>query len=149
MVANIIAPTYVITLLTKAKYKVATTIAGLLALVSFPWVLVQDSSSKGLNMFVLIYSAFLGPVIAILLVEYFILRKQKVNTQDLYQEDGPYAGYNPAAFLAMIIGAAAAFVEVELAWIVGLVVAGIAYFLLTKFAFKKSSFKKGTIFDKE
>lgn len=149
MVANIIAPTYVITLLTKIKYKWAAIITGLLASVSFPWLLVQDSSSKGLNIFVLIYSAFLGPLIAILLVEYYIFRKQKVNVDDLYNEDGPFAGYNPAALIAMLIGAAAAFVKVDLAWIIGAVVAAISYILITKFAFKDSSFKKGTIFEKE
>ncbi|MHB8072272.1 NCS1 family transporter [Desulfosporosinus fructosivorans] len=147
MVANIIPPTYVITLLTKIKYKPAVTITGLLALCSFPWVLVQDSSAKGLGMFILIYSAFLGPIVSILLIEYYILRKQKVNVADLYKEDGPFAGYNPAALLALLIGAGAAFTKVELAWIIGVVVGGIAYLLLTKYAFKDSKFKKGTIFE--
>ncbi|TGE39124.1 allantoin permease [Desulfosporosinus fructosivorans] len=147
MVANIIPPTYVITLLTKIKYKPAVTITGLLALCSFPWVLVQDSSAKGLGMFILIYSAFLGPIVSILLIEYYILRKQKVNIADLYKEDGPFAGYNPAALLALLIGAGAAFTKVELAWIIGVVVGGIAYLLLTKYAFKDSKFKKGTIFE--
>ncbi|SDG96524.1 NCS1 family transporter [Desulfosporosinus hippei] len=147
MVANIIPPTYVITLITKLKYKVAVTITGLLALGSFPWVLVQDSSAKGLGMFILIYSAFLGPIVSILLIDYYIFRKQKVDIVDLYKENGPYSGYNPAAVLAMLIGAAAAFTKVELAWIIGLVVAGISYYLLTKFAFKDSKFKKGTIFE--
>ncbi|WP_342443889.1 NCS1 family transporter [Geobacillus sp. FSL W8-0032] len=149
MVANIVPPTYVIQLLTKLKYKPAVAITGLLALCSFPWVLVQDSSSKGLGIFILIYSAFLGPIVSILLVEYYILRRQKVNVSDLYKEDGPFAGYNPAAILAMFIGAGAAFIEVDLAWIIGFVVAGIAYFLLMKFAFKDSKFKKGTIFEVE
>ncbi|QFF99198.1 allantoin permease [Psychrobacillus glaciei] len=147
MVANIIPPTYVITLLTKLKYKAAVTITGLLALCSFPWLLVQDSSAKGLGMFILIYSAFLGPIVSILLIEYYILRKQKVNIADLYNNDGPFAGYNPCAMIAMIIGAAAAFTIVELAWIIGFIVAGIAYILLMKFAFKDSKFKKGTIFE--
>lgn len=147
MVANVVPPAYVITLLTKLKYKVSAIIAGLLALCAFPWLLVQESSATGLNMFVLIYSAFLGPVIAILLVEYYIIRKQKVDIQDLYNEEGPFKGFNPAALLAMFIGAAAAFIEVDLAWIIGLVVAGISYYLLTKYAFKCSSFKKGTIFE--
>ncbi|EHQ91202.1 NCS1 family transporter [Desulfosporosinus youngiae] len=147
MVANIIPPTYVITLLTKLKYKVAVTITGLLALGSFPWVLVQDSSAKGLGMFILIYSAFLGPIVSILLIEYYIIRKQKVNIADLYDENGPFAGYNPAAVLAMLIGAGAAFMKVELAWVIGVVVAGIAYILLMKYAFKDSKFKKGTIFE--
>ncbi|TCP21673.1 NCS1 family nucleobase:cation symporter-1 [Scopulibacillus darangshiensis] len=149
MVANIIPPTYVITLLTKMKYKAAVTVTGLLALCAFPWMLVQESSAKGLNMFILIYSAFLGPIISILLVEYYILRKQKVNVADLYRKDGQFAGFNPCAILAMLIGAGAAFIKVDLAWISGFVVAGIAYFLLMKFAFKDSKFKKGTIFEKQ
>jgi NCS1 family nucleobase:cation symporter-1 len=147
MVANIIPPTYVITLLTKANYKVAVTITGLLAFCSFPWVLVQDSSAAGLGLFILIYSAFLGPIVSILLVDYYILRKQRVNVEELYQEEGPFSGYNPCALLAMLIGAGAAFIEVDLGWIIGVVVAGIAYILLTKFAFKQSKFKKGTIFE--
>lgn len=148
MVANIIPPAYVITLLTKLKYKASVTITGLLALGAFPWLLIQESSATGLNMFILIYSAFLGPVISILLVDYYILRKQKVDMADLYNDDGSFAGYNPAGLIAMFIGAAAAFIEVELAWIIGLVVAGTAYYLLSKYAFKNSSFKKGTIFEK-
>lgn len=148
MVANIIPPAYVITLLTKVNYKVAVTITGLLALGAFPWVLVKDSSSAGLAMFILIYSAFLGPIVAIMLVEYYILRKQRVDVVELYNEEGQFAGFNPCAIIAMLVGAGAAFIEVELAWIVGLVVAGVTYFLLMKYAFKDSPFKKGTIFEK-
>ena len=148
MVANIIPPTYVITLLTKLKYKIAVVITGLLALCSFPWVLVQDSSARGLGMFILIYSAFLGPIVSILLVEYYILRKQKINVDDLYKEDGPFTSYNPCALIAMLVGAGTAFLKVELSWIIGFVVAGIAYLLLTKFAFKDSKFKRNTIFEK-
>ncbi|PLT32677.1 NCS1 family transporter [Bacillus sp. V5-8f] len=148
MVANIIAPAYVITLLTKLKYKPAVVVTGLLALCSFPWVLVQDSSAEGLGIFILIYSAFLGPIVAILLVEYYILRKQKVNVHDLYVKDGPFSGVNPAAVIAMLIGAGTAFIVVQLAWIIGLVLGGISYYLLMKYAFKNSKFKTGTIFEK-
>ncbi|MBM7713104.1 NCS1 family transporter [Siminovitchia sp. FSL H7-0308] len=147
MMANIIPPTYVITLLTKLHYKPAVIITGLLALCSFPWVLVQDSSAKGLGMFILIYSAFLGPIVSILLIEYYILRTQQVHIPDLYKEDGPFAGFNPAAIMALIIGAAAAFIMVELAWVVGAITSGIVYILLMKYAYKQSEFRKGTIFD--
>ncbi|MBP2077008.1 NCS1 family transporter [Oceanobacillus polygoni] len=147
MVANIVSPTYVIQLFTKLDYKIAVIITGLLGMVSFPWLLVQDSSAKGLDMFVLIYSAFLGPLVAILLVEYYLLRKQKVDVEKLYEKGGQFAGSNPAAFTAMLIGAAAAFSFVDLAWIIGFVVAGISYILLSKYAFKGSRFKKDTIFE--
>lgn len=147
MVANIIPPTYVITLITKLKYKVAVTITGILAMFTCPWILVQDSSAKGLGYFILIYSAFLGPIVAILLVEYYILRKQKIDIPELYNHDGEFSGSNPCAIIAMLVGAAAAFVEVELAWIIGFVVGGIAYYLLMQHAYKDSKFKKGTIFE--
>ncbi len=148
MVANIIPPTYVIQLITKIKFKPAVIVTGILALGSFPWVLVKDSSAEGLGLFILVYSAFLGPIVAILLIDYYVFRKQKVNVADLYKENGPFSGINQAAVIAMLIGAGAAFIKVQLAWIVGLVVAGIAYYLITKYAFKDSKFKKGTIFEK-
>ncbi|WP_434749207.1 NCS1 family transporter [Paenibacillus amylolyticus] len=147
MVANIVPPAYVISLVTKLKYKASVIITGLLALCSFPWVLVQDSSAQGLNTFILIYSAFLGPIVAIMLVEYYILRKQKVNTAELYLENGSFKGYNSSALLAMLIGAGAAFLLVDIGWIIGFITAGLAYLLLSKFAFKGSSFKKGTIYE--
>ncbi|MBB6021616.1 NCS1 family nucleobase:cation symporter-1 [Paenibacillus sp. JGP012] len=147
MVANIVPPAYVISLVTKLKYKAAVIITGLLALCSFPWVLVQDSSAQGLNTFILIYSAFLGPIVAIMLVEYYILRKQKVDTAELYMDNGIFKGYNPSALLAMVIGAGAAFLLVDIGWIIGFISAGTAYLLLSKFAFKGSSFKKGTIYE--
>ncbi len=149
MVANIIPPTYVITLITKLKYKPAVTISGLLALGACPWVLVQDSSAEGLGLFILIYSAFLGPIVSILLLDFYVLREQKVNIADLYKEDGPFAGYNPCAIIAMLIGAGAAFMKVELAWIIGFVVAGICYYLLMKYTNQDSAFKKGTIFEEK
>lgn len=149
MVANIIPPAYVISLLTKVKYKSAVTITGLLAIASFPWILVQDSSAKGLGLFILIYSAFLGPIVAILLVEYYLLRRQQVDINELYNKNGQFAGFNKAAILAMFIGSAAAFCEVSLSWLIGFFVGGLSYILLTKYAFKQSPFRKGTIFEKK
>lgn len=149
MVANIIPPAYVISLLTKAKYKSAVTITGLLAIASFPWILVQDSSAKGLGLFILIYSAFLGPIVAILLVEYYLLRRQQVDINELYNKNGQFAGFNKAAILAMFIGSAAAFCEVSLSWLIGFFVGGLSYILLTKYAFKQSPFRRGTIFEKK
>lgn len=149
MVANIVPPAYVITLITKMKYKPAVALTGLLAIASCPWVLVDENSAKGLQIFILTYSAFLGPIVAILLLEYYVLRKQKINLPELYNTEGQFAGFNKAAIIAMLIGAGAAFIEVNLAWIIGFVVGGIAYLILTKYSFLDSSFRKGTIFDEE
>ena len=148
MVANIVTPAYVIQLFTKLNYKASVVITGLLAMGSFPWLLVQDDNAKGLDTFIHVYSAFLGPLIAILLVDFYIMRKQRIDIKELYKADGNFDGVNYAALLALGIGTAAAFVFVNLAWLIGLIVAGIAYPLITKTMFKGSAFKKGTIFDK-
>ncbi len=132
MVANIVPPTYVTVLLTKVNYRVAVAITGVLAICSCPWILVQDSSAMGLTYFILIYSAFLGPIAAILLVEYYVLRKQKVDISSLYTPTGALLGYNKAAIFAMCLGAIAAFLEVKLAWVLGFVVGGMAYYFLMK-----------------
>lgn len=149
MVANIVTPTYVIQLFTKLNYKVAVTITGLLAMVSFPWLLVQDDNAKGLDTFVLIYSAFLGPMVAILIVEYYLLRKQKIDIDELYKKDGDFSGTNYAAIVSMFAAAILAFFFVDLAWIIGFVAAGIIYPIISKNAFKGSKFKKGTIYEEK
>lgn len=149
MVANIVTPAYVIQLFTKLNYKISVTITGLLAMGSFPWLLVQDDNAKGLDTFVHVYSAFLGPLIAILLVDFYFMRKKRIDIKELYKEDGDFNGVNYAALLALGIGTAAAFAFVQLAWLIGLIVAGVTYPIITKVMFKGSKFKKGTIFEKE
>lgn len=141
MVANIVPPTYVTILLTKVRYRVAVIITGVLAICSCPWILVQDSSAMGLRYFILIYSAFLGPIVAILLLEYYVLRKQEVNVPALYAPNETMIGYNKAAIVAMFLGAAAAFLEVELAWCLGFAVGGIAYYCLMKYSSIGAAFR--------
>jgi len=147
MVANIVPPTYVITLLTKLEYKFAVVISGLLAIGSFPWLLVQEKSAEGLQLFILIYSAFLGPIVAILLLEYYVLRKQKIDINELYNPNGQFKGFNKAAIIAILVGAGFAFIEVHLSWIIGFIVGGIVYFILMKYFFSNSPFRIGTIFE--
>jgi len=147
MVANIVAPTYVITLLTNLKYKSAAIVTGVLACATFPWLLVKDQSASNLNIFVLVYCAFLGPIAAIMLIEYYVLRRQKIDVKDLYAKDGPFDGVNWAAIWALVIGAAVAFIELKLAWITGFVAGGIVYWLLMKYTFKNSPFKKQTRYE--
>lgn len=149
MVANIIPPTYVITLLTKIRYKFAVIITGLLAIISCPWFLVQNEDAQAFQLFIQTYSAFLGPIIAIILIEYYILRKQQIDIPELYNITGPFSGVNKAAIIAMLIGAALAFIEIKLAWLIGFTVGGISYFIITKYFFLDSPFRKGTIFDEQ
>ena len=53
------------------------------------------------------YSGLLGPIGGIMIVDYYLIRRQQLDVPDLYQYHGRYAyrgGFNPAAIIALIIG---------------------------------------------
>ena len=129
---NVVPPAYVLMDAFKWSYKKCAVAVGILSCFTFPWKLVQDDSASGLQIFVLTYSAFLGPIFAILLVDFYVLRKQKLDLVELYKEDGNYRGINYAAIIATFVGAAVAFIEVKLSWYSSLIPAGLTYYILMK-----------------
>lgn len=42
-----------------------------------PWILTNDSSAGGLALFTKIYTAFFGPIFAVLITDFFILHRRK------------------------------------------------------------------------
>ncbi|KRK88811.1 NCS1 family transporter [Lentilactobacillus sunkii] len=120
LVANIIPPTYVLNAWLNISERTALVIIAVLAGLSCPWLLVQDSSSIGLTIFIKIYSAFLGPMTAIILNEYYLKRHQKVNVPQLYQDDQLSASLPP--IIALFLGAALALIWVNLSWPIGFAV---------------------------
>ncbi|GLO61467.1 allantoin permease [Vibrio sp. MACH09] len=129
---NVVPPTYILMDVFKMKFRTATILVGLLAFATFPWELVKDESSAGLQMFVQFYSAFLGPIFAIMAVDYYIIRKRELNVASLYDNEGPYKGVNPAAVIALVAGVVVAFTFPTISWYASLLPAGITYYLLMK-----------------
>lgn len=132
MVANIMPPAYVISSLFKVPQGISVALIGLLGILSCPWILVQDSSSAGLDMFIKAYSIFLGPVTAILIIEYYVIRKHFVDLDKLYDSKN-MVPYSPNAPIALFTGAAAAFAFSNVSWLVGFFVGGLVYWLLAKY----------------
>lgn len=132
MVANIMPPAYVISSLFKVPQKISVALIGVLGILCCPWILVQDSSSAGLDIFIKAYSIFLGPVTAILLVEYYVIRNHYVVLDKLYDSKN-MVPYSPNAPIALFIGAAAAFVFTNISWLVGFFVGGLVYWILAKY----------------
>ncbi len=91
---NVVPPTYVLMDVFKLKFRSATVIVGLLAFATFPWELVKDDSAAGLQLFVQTYSAFLGPIFAIMAVDYYLIRRRTLDLDKLYDAHGPYRGIN-------------------------------------------------------
>lgn len=140
--ANVIAPSNAFSNLmpSKISFKKGGTITGIIGILICPWW-IMDSIS-GLMIFI---SGLLGPVLAIMLCDYFVIRKTKLNLPALYKEKGEYAygksGFNSSALIALIIGVflslvwslipALAFLS-SLAWFSGFFISFIAYYLLMK-----------------
>jgi NCS1 family nucleobase:cation symporter-1 len=100
------------------------------------------------------YSVVLGPVTGILLVDYFVIRRQRLNIDALYtsKSTGRYwywGGWNPAAVVALIAGTlptlpglvgtlsgvtlAPLFAALyDVAWFVGIAVSSCIYFILMR-----------------
>ncbi len=94
-----LAPKYI-------NFKRGGLITGLLGIGMMPWKLLADPTGY-IFTWLIGYSALLGPIAGILLVDYFVVRRTVLSRDDLYQRDGEYSyshGYNPKAIIALILG---------------------------------------------
>lgn len=138
---NIVPPANVIMEASNGKigWKLAVIITGILGTLTFPWWLM----SAGVFMwFMVIYSAFLGPIYGIMIVDYYIIWKRRPNIANLYKIGNPDitydGGWNWAGIIAMVIGALAAnFIERQISWFIGAPVAGLVYWILVKAWYEK------------
>lgn len=126
---NVVPPVYVLQDIFKVPFKPAVALVGLLSIATFPWKLVSKESADGLQTFVQIYSAFLGPVFAIMAVDYYLIRRQRLDVVELYKKDGRFKGVNWAAYVATLVGVVVAFVFESVAWYSSLIPAGLIYYL--------------------
>jgi len=90
------------------SFRTGGMITAFVGLLMMPWKLL--ASSQGYIFTWLIgYSALLGPIGGIMIVDYFVLRGRNLNVNDLYRRGGAYeyrGGFNPAALVALVIGVA-------------------------------------------
>ena len=98
-------------------------------------------------MFTQFYSAFLGPIFAVMAVDYFVLRKKKLDINDMYDKEGCFKGVNWAAVIAIIVGSLCSLLVMKLSWYVSLIPTGVVYYILMKVMPSCKSFRKGTIFE--
>ncbi|MGA7318812.1 MAG: cytosine permease, partial [Silvibacterium sp.] len=85
------------------------------------------------------YSALLGPVAAIMIADYFLIRRTRLDMESLYRRGGVYEyrnGINPRAMIALVAGVVCAltgrFLPVlhwlfDYAWFTGFFVSGAVY----------------------
>ena len=144
---NIVPPAYVLMESFKMKWSHATVLVGILSVCVMPWKLVTADSAAGLSLFTKVYSAFLGPIFAVMVVDYYLLRKSTLDVNALYDKLGPFRGVNGAAIISIAAGALVSVFVVDLSWYVSLIPTGVVYYLLMKYLPASGNFRIGTIFE--
>jgi NCS1 family nucleobase:cation symporter-1 len=81
-------------------------ITGLMGVLMMPWKLVADPNGY-IFTWLIAYSALLGPIGGILIADYFVWRKRKLDLAALYKPDGEYRfthGFSLVALVALFVG---------------------------------------------
>ncbi|MGE0030533.1 MAG: NCS1 family nucleobase:cation symporter-1 [Steroidobacteraceae bacterium] len=85
------------------------------------------------------YSSLLGPIAGIMIVDYFVIRRQRYDLVGLYRDDGPYPAWNRAGFTAFLVPVGLTLVAIatgwlgwfyDYGWFTGSLLGGMIYYLL-------------------
>lgn len=140
--ANVIAPSNAFSNLLpkKISFKKGGTITGILGILIMPWWLLDEISG-----FLIFVSGLLGPVLGILIADYYLIRKKTMNLAELFKENGMYSyngtGFNKAAMISLFVGVFLALVGFwvpalnflyTLSWFTGFIISFILYYILMK-----------------
>jgi NCS1 family nucleobase:cation symporter-1 len=135
----------------RISFRIGGLMTGIIGIAIQPWKLVADPKGY-IFVWLISYSALLGAVGGILITDYYLIRKTRLDLKGLYDKDGPYwysGGFNPVALVALIVGIAPcvpgflATVGVPsipkfwvnlfgYAWFLSFGISGLVYFALTK-----------------
>ncbi len=143
--ANVVSPSNDFSNLNprRISFRTGGLITGVIGVLLMPWKLLGDFSAYIFGWLVG-YSGLLGPIAGIMIADYFVLRRCKLDVDALYRADGIYAysrGVNWRAVAALAGGIALALLGLVLpplrwlydyAWFVGFFVAGLVYLLLMR-----------------
>ncbi len=92
----------------RISFRTGGLITGVLGILIQPWKLIADPTSY-IYRWLVAYSPLLGAVGGILIADYYVLRRTRLDLAGLYNSNGPYwyvRGFNPLAMIALAIGIA-------------------------------------------
>lgn len=138
----------------KINFRTGGYITGIIGILIFPWKLIADPNGY-IFTWLIAYSSLLGPVGGILIADYYFIRRQQLQLNELYSHQGQYGfrnGFNSAAIVALLAGVLpnipGFLLQIKLisattfpvwvsnlynyAWFVGFFISGIIYMLLMR-----------------
>lgn len=107
LAANIVGPAYDFTAIFPRHINFAKGgyITAALGILIMPWKLIESSGGY-IFTWLAGYGALLGPVLGIMIADYWLVRKTKIDVAELYRDGGAYhykGGWNPAAVIAFAV----------------------------------------------
>jgi NCS1 family nucleobase:cation symporter-1 len=90
----------------KISFRTGGYITAVIGVLIQPWRLYNDPHGY-IFKWLIAYSALLGSIGGILIADYFVLRRTRLDQAGLYRKDGPYwyaGGFNPLALVALTLG---------------------------------------------
>jgi nucleobase:cation symporter-1, NCS1 family len=90
----------------RISFRTGALITGVVGVLIQPWRLVEDPSGY-IFRWLVAYSALLGAVGGVLIADYFLVRRKRLDLPGLYQRGGPYwyaGGFHRAGLLALAAG---------------------------------------------
>jgi NCS1 family nucleobase:cation symporter-1 len=110
MAANVVSPSNDFSNLSprRISYVTGGLITAVLGIVMMPWKLYSDAAAY-IFTWLLGYSSLMGALGGILIADYWIIRKQQLDVDDLFRLLGRYTyvnGINPRAIIALVLSVA-------------------------------------------
>ncbi|RFU70509.1 nitrate reductase [Peribacillus saganii] len=112
------------------SYKAGVVIAGLVGTLTMPWLILDN-----IMVFLGYYGGALSAVAGIVICDYYVIRKRRLNVPELYKVNGQYTyskGFNWAGMVSWIIAGGLAIWQLEYAYIVGFPAGFVLYLVLMK-----------------
>jgi NCS1 family nucleobase:cation symporter-1 len=107
-----------------------------LGILSCPWLLLANM--QVFSGFILYYSALFGPILGVMLADYYVVRRRRLVVDDLYVADATskhwyQGGFKVAALVAVAVPSAITMIWfLPVSWLVGLPVGFVLYLLLNR-----------------
>jgi NCS1 family nucleobase:cation symporter-1 len=108
LAANLVGPAYDFSALAPKhiSYRIGGYLTAAIALVMMPWKILETTQGY-IFTWLIGYSALLGPIAGILIIDYYFVRKTELDVEQLYRHDGVYSygnGWNMVAIIALVAG---------------------------------------------
>jgi len=119
------------------NFRRGSILTGLIGIVMQPWKLLADPSGY-IFKWLLGYSGGLGSIAGVLIADYWIVRRRRLQVLDLFLKDGIYGEWNVRGIIATLLGCFAAWIGLavpflrllyDYSWFVGFGVSFLAYCL--------------------